>query len=54
MVAALARAFEPVLIWQERDKQRRALAELDARMRRDLGLSRADVEREARKPFWRA
>lgn len=54
MLEALARLFEPVLIWQERDTQRRALAEMDARMRRDLGLSRADVEGEARKPFWRA
>ena len=54
LVEALARLFELVLIWQERDKQRRALAELDARMLGDLGLSRADVEREVRKPFWRA
>ena len=54
LVEALARLFEPVLIWQERAKQRRALAQLDARMLKDLGLSRADVEREVRKPFWSA
>ncbi len=54
MAKAVARLFEAVLIWQERDKQRRALAELDARMLKDLGLSWADVERELRKPFWSA
>ncbi len=54
IVEAIARLFEAVLIWQERAKQRRALAQLDARMLKDLGLSRADVEREVRKPFWSA
>ncbi len=54
MVKALARLFEAVLIWQERDKQRRALAQLDARMLKDLGLSRAEVALELRKPFWHA
>jgi len=39
--------------WLERDCQRRALLKLDERMLRDIGLSRADVEREAEKPFWR-
>jgi len=37
----------------ERARQRRSLADLDDRRLRDLGLSRADVEREAAKPFWR-
>lgn len=36
----------------ERARQRRLLAELDDRRLRDLGLSRADVAREAAKPFW--
>ncbi len=51
---AAARAVRTLLTWQERDRQRRALAQLDARMLKDVGLSRAEVELELRKPFWRA
>lgn len=36
----------------ERSSQRRALARLDDRLLRDVGLSRDDAEVEARKPFW--
>ena len=36
----------------ESRRQRRALQTLDDNMLRDIGLSRADVEREATKPFW--
>lgn len=38
----------------ERIQQRRALARLDDRMLSDIGVSRADVEGELSKPFWRA
>ena len=44
---------EALVTWLERDCQRRALLRLDDRMLRDIGLSRADVEQEADKPFWR-
>ncbi|MBX6321735.1 MAG: DUF1127 domain-containing protein [Rhodospirillaceae bacterium] len=37
----------------ERARQRHALQSLDDRMLKDIGLTRADVEREVRKPFWR-
>jgi uncharacterized protein YjiS (DUF1127 family) len=50
---AIARVFETLLIWQERASQRHALAQLDDRMLKDVGLNRADVELEANKPFWR-
>jgi uncharacterized protein YjiS (DUF1127 family) len=40
------------LAWQVRARQRNHLARLDDRMLRDVGLSRSDVEREWRKPFW--
>jgi len=43
-----------LLTWQERATQRHALASLDERLRRDLGLSRAEACSEAAKPFWRA
>ena len=42
-----------VLAWSERARQRRHLQMLSDRMLQDIGLSRADVEREASKPFWR-
>jgi uncharacterized protein YjiS (DUF1127 family) len=48
-----AACFDALLLWQERARQRHHLRELDDRMLRDLGLSRADIEREATKPFWR-
>lgn len=38
--------------WYERARQRHRLAMLDDRALRDLGLSRADVWNETRKPFW--
>ncbi len=39
--------------WQERRRQRMALAAMDDHMLCDIGLSRADVEHEVQKPFWR-
>jgi uncharacterized protein YjiS (DUF1127 family) len=47
------RAVDLVLAWHERVRQRRHLRSLDNHMLRDIGLSRADVEGEAAKPFWR-
>lgn len=47
---ATTRFFE----WRERARSRRALAAMDERMRRDIGISRFDVLRETSKPFWRA
>ncbi len=38
--------------WTGRSAQRRRLRELDDHLLRDMGLTRADVEREASKPFW--
>jgi uncharacterized protein YjiS (DUF1127 family) len=40
-------------MWQERSAGRDALVRLDHHMLRDIGLTRADVERELMKPFWR-
>ena len=54
LLEAAARAVRTLLTWQERDRQRRALAQLDARMLNDVGLSRAEVDLELRKPFWHA
>jgi uncharacterized protein YjiS (DUF1127 family) len=48
------RLAECVLKWQERARQRAMLASFDAHLLRDLGFTRAEVEREFRKPFWRS
>lgn len=40
-------------LWMNRIRQRQALARLDDRLLRDVGLSREIVDAEANKPFWR-
>jgi uncharacterized protein YjiS (DUF1127 family) len=40
-------------IWRRRLRDREALALMDDRSLRDLGLTRYDACYEARKPFWR-
>ncbi len=53
-VAGLAaRALNALFAWQRRLSDRIALQSLDDRMLRDIGLTRADVEFESSKPFWR-
>jgi uncharacterized protein YjiS (DUF1127 family) len=37
-----------------RRQERRDLRELDDRQLHDVGISRAQVERESRKPFWKS
>ena len=47
-----AQVLATVLEWQERARQRYRLAELDDRMLKDIGLTRADVANEVSKSFW--
>jgi len=49
----LRRALALADIWRQRLRGRRALALMDERSLRDLGLTRYDAFYEARKPFWR-
>ena len=55
---ALARRARPSLPrfplsrWLQVAAERRRLAELDAERLRDLGLTPAQVRREAARPFW--
>ena len=49
---AVLRAVCTVQTWQERARQRHALATLDDRMLKDIGISRVSANAEARKPFW--
>jgi uncharacterized protein YjiS (DUF1127 family) len=46
-------AVARLLRWHELTRQRRTLRTLDDRMLKDIGVTRADAEREAGRPFWR-
>ena len=39
--------------WRRRSRERAELAELDDRVLKDIGLTRADAEFLINKPFWR-
>ena len=53
-----SRSLRPGIGWVEsliqRSVQRRQLLEVEDTQLMDMGISRADAEREARKPIWRA
>ena len=49
----VTRLFDRLFSWHERARQRRQLCELDDRLLRDIGVSRAEVEHEMALPFWR-
>jgi uncharacterized protein YjiS (DUF1127 family) len=48
-----AAAVRAVWFWLERSRQRRALADLDDRLLRDIGLTREEARRECANPFWK-
>jgi len=50
---ALRKVVATIATWIERNRMRRRLLNLDDRMLRDVGISRAEVHGEATKPFWR-
>ncbi len=52
-LSAGGRLIDRLLAWQDRATQRRQLAELDASLLADIGLSRAAADHEAGKAFWR-
>ena len=52
--ALLARLTDRLLTWSQRARDRRALQTLDMHLLQDIGLSRADVERESGKYFWQS
>jgi uncharacterized protein YjiS (DUF1127 family) len=49
----LIAGFEQLLLWQERASQCHHLGMAEDHVLRDIGLSRAEVAREIKKPFWR-
>ena len=45
--------IETLRVWRRRMRERDQLARLDDRMLSDIGMSRAEAEFLASKPFWR-
>lgn len=46
------RLWRAAVRWAARARQRRDLAELDAHLLKDIGLTSGEAAREAAKPFW--
>ncbi|MGH7039783.1 MAG: DUF1127 domain-containing protein [Stellaceae bacterium] len=49
----LVHALATLREWHRRSRDRERLAHFDDRMLRDIGLTHADADRLANKPFWR-
>ncbi|MGE0121105.1 MAG: DUF1127 domain-containing protein [Dongiaceae bacterium] len=50
----VANVLDTLSLWRRRFVERRAIAVLDERLLRDIGMAREVAEREAAKPFWEA
>ncbi len=53
LVSRLTRLWATLELWHQRARQRQQLLTLSDHMLSDIGISRADAEQEAEKPFWR-
>jgi uncharacterized protein YjiS (DUF1127 family) len=53
-IQALVRVAHVLAVWENRARERKALAEMPPNMLKDIGISRIDAHRETDKPFWRA
>ena len=51
---ASSRVAGTLLLWQSRAVHRAHLAEMESHRLEDLGISHAEAQREAVKPFWMA
>ena len=51
---AVVALFNRIQDWSERRRSRNRLYRMPDYMLHDIGVTRADVETEWRKPFWRA
>jgi uncharacterized protein YjiS (DUF1127 family) len=41
-----------VMTWETRYRTRKSLRDLDDHVLKDIGLSRAEAQKEAARPFW--
>jgi uncharacterized protein YjiS (DUF1127 family) len=48
------RALQTLRVWRERSRMRAELAQFDAHLLDDIGLTLRQVAAESDKPFWRA
>ena len=44
--------FSILVMWNRRIEQRRQLAQLSDALLEDVGMTRAEAERESKRPFW--
>lgn len=49
----LSGSLDALLLWLQRRRERRMLAALSEHMLKDIGVTRAGIEMETRKAFWR-
>lgn len=49
----IGRWLATLRMWRDRARERRALATLDDHLLADIGVTRADADRECAQPFWR-
>ena len=47
-------SLDVLIAWQDRVHQRHLLTQMSDRTLADIGLSRADIQAELDKPFWRS
>lgn len=50
--ALIKRGWDKVRMWREIARQRNQLRRFSEYLAKDIGISRADAEREADRPFW--
>ena len=49
----LCKAFDVLLLWLQRRRERHKLGALGDHMLKDIGVTRADIDIETHKMFWR-
>ncbi len=48
----MKRSWDKIRMWREISRQRSELRRLSEFLSKDIGISRAEAEREADRPFW--